>query len=73
LRDLDGDEEPPKTSLTGKRTNVEAGSSTVNVELAPELIKRLTAAAKASGQSKADWIHDAIREAISSRSKRKTR
>jgi hypothetical protein len=69
LRDSNGDEELPKTSLTGKRTNIEVGSSTVNVELTPKLIKKLTAAAKASGQSKSDWIREAIAEAISRRTK----
>jgi predicted HicB family RNase H-like nuclease len=70
LQDLKRDEEPPKASLTAKRTDVEVASSTVNVELSPELIKKLTAAAKASGESETDWIHDAIAEAISRRSKR---
>ena len=71
MQNLKRDEEPPKTSLTEKRTNVEVASSTVNVELGPELIEKLTAAAKASGQSETDWIHDAIADAISRRSERK--
>jgi hypothetical protein len=71
LQDLKHDEEPSKTSLTEKRTDVEVASSTVNVELGAELIKKLTAAAKASGQSETDWIHDAIVDAISRRSERK--
>jgi hypothetical protein len=72
LRDLELDEESPETSLTGNRTDVNAGSSLVNVDLGPELIKKLTIAAKASGQSTTDWIYDAIAEAISRRSERKT-
>jgi hypothetical protein len=71
LRDLERDEESFETSLTGRRTDVDVGSSLVNVDLGPELIKKLTAAAKASGQSPTDWIHDAIAEAISRRSERK--
>ena len=58
-------EKSPKASQTGNLTNDEVGSSTVDVELPPELIKKLTAVLKASGQSKADWIRDAIAEAIS--------
>ena len=72
MRDLELDEESPETSLTPKRTDVEVGSSLVNVDLGPELIKKLTAAAKANGQSTTDWVHDAIAEAISRRSERKT-
>jgi predicted HicB family RNase H-like nuclease len=72
LRDFEFDEEPPEASLTGKRTDLEVGSSLVNVDLDPELIKKLTAAAKASGQSTTEWIHDAIAEAILRRSKPKT-
>jgi hypothetical protein len=71
LRDANGDEGLPKTSLTEKRNNVEADSSTVNVELSSELIEKLTAASKASGQSKSDWIRDAIAEAMARRRKRK--
>ena len=71
MQDLERDEESPKTSPTEKRTDVEVASSIVNLELGPELIKKLTAAAKASGQSETDWIHDAIAEAISRRSNRK--
>jgi hypothetical protein len=67
LQDLKRDEEPLKTSLTEKRTDVEV-ASTVNVELSPELIEKLAAAAKESGESETDWIHDAIAEAISRRS-----
>jgi hypothetical protein len=68
---LKGNEEPPKTSLTGKHTDTEIGSCRVNVDLCPELIEKLTAAAEASRQSKTNWIHDAIREAIARRSKPK--
>lgn len=71
MRDLEFDEESPKTSPPGNRTGVEVGCSTVNVELGPELIEKLTAAAKASGQSKSDWIREAIADAISRRSERK--
>ena len=69
MRDSNGDEEPEMTTLTGKCNNVEAKSGTVNVELSPELTEKLTAAAKASGQSTLDWIRDAIAEAISRRKK----
>ena len=71
MRDSERDEESPKPSLTGVRPDVEVGICTVNVDLSPELIEKLTAAAKASGQSQTDWIHDAIAEAISRRIKRK--
>ena len=72
MRDLELDEESFETSLSGRRSDVEDGSSLVNVDLGPQLIKKLTAAAKASGQSTTDWIYDAIAEAISRRGERKT-
>ncbi len=72
MRDSERDEESPKPSLTGMRPDVEAGICIVNVDLSTELIEKLTAATKASGQSQTDWIHDAIAEAISRRSERKT-
>lgn len=69
MEDLEEGKEAPKTGAPRKPEKMEAEDSTVHLTLNPELLRKLTAAAKASGQSEADWIREAIAEAISRKSK----
>jgi hypothetical protein len=57
----------PKPDRHLTKPRIEAVDETVEITLQPEVLKRVTAAAKASGQSTSEWIHEAVVEAVKRR------
>ena len=47
----------------------QSGEETVEIALHPEVLKKVTAAAKTSGQSLGEWIHEAVLEAVERRTR----
>jgi|GEM_PF-6555231 len=58
---------PSNTDARRVGSKSESEDCMVSVQLSPSALKEVAAAAKASGQSRAEWIRDALAEAISRR------
>jgi hypothetical protein len=58
---------PPADSSTWTLANVAAPQTCIQVELSDELLGDATRAAQLAGQSREDWICDALLEAIARR------
>jgi hypothetical protein len=59
----------PNPDRDPTQPEIRAEDETVEVSLQPEVLKKVTAAAKASRQTPGEWIHEAVVEAIERRTR----
>ena len=59
----------PNPDRDPTKPEIRAVDETIEVSLQPEVLKKVTAAAKASRQTPGEWIHEALLEAIERRAK----